>query len=75
MDKQSNSDDFDPKSFQGAANYVMELEGSASRCFPARGKLRTIAWLNSAFSGSYRRDADNPALNLGHPPRPAPRAA
>jgi high affinity Mn2+ porin len=42
---------------------VVELETRYS-LFTQPGKLRTIAWLNSAFSGSYRETLDNPALNL-----------
>jgi high affinity Mn2+ porin len=42
---------------------VVELETRYS-LFNQPGKLRTIAWLNSAFSGSYRETLDNPALNL-----------
>ena len=44
-------------------NYVLELETRYS-LFSQPGKLRTIAWLNSAFSGSYRETLDNPAFNL-----------
>jgi high affinity Mn2+ porin len=62
MDKESNSNDFDPKVFQ-RGEYVMELEERFS-LFGRPGKLRTIVWLNSAFSGSYRETLDNPALNL-----------
>ncbi|HEX4553807.1 MAG TPA: carbohydrate porin [Xanthobacteraceae bacterium] len=62
MDKQSNSNDFDPKVFQ-RGEYVLELEERFS-LFSRPGKLRTIAWLNSAFSGSYRETLDNPALDL-----------
>jgi high affinity Mn2+ porin len=42
---------------------VVELETRYS-LFSQPGKLRTIAWLNSAFSGSYRETLDDPALNL-----------
>ena len=43
--------------------YVVELETRYS-LFSQPGKLRTIAWLNSANSGSYRETLNNPALNL-----------
>jgi high affinity Mn2+ porin len=62
MDKESNSNDFDPKVFQ-RGEYVLELEERFS-LFSRPGKLRTIAWVNSAFSGSYRETLDNPALDL-----------
>ena len=41
----------------------LELETRYS-LFSQPGKLRTIGWLNSAYSGSYRETLDNPALNL-----------
>jgi high affinity Mn2+ porin len=62
MDAVSNSNSFDTKLFQ-RGEYVVELETRYS-LFSQPGKLRTIAWLNSAFSGSYRETLDNPALNL-----------
>jgi high affinity Mn2+ porin len=62
MDAVSNSSNFDTRIFQ-RGEYVMELETRYS-LFSQPGKLRTIAWLNSAFSGSYRETLDNPALNL-----------
>jgi high affinity Mn2+ porin len=62
MDAVSNSNNFDTKLFQ-RGEYVVELETRYS-LFSLPGKLRTIAWLNSAFSGSYRETLDNPALNL-----------
>jgi high affinity Mn2+ porin len=62
MDAVSNSNNFDTKIFQ-RGEYVVELETRYS-LFSRPGKLRTIAWLNSAFSGSYRETLDNPALNL-----------
>jgi high affinity Mn2+ porin len=62
MDKESNSNDFDLKVFQ-RGEYVLELEERFS-LFSRPGKLRAIAWLNSAFSGSYRETLDNPAHNL-----------
>jgi high affinity Mn2+ porin len=62
MDAESNSNNFDTRVFQ-RGEYVVELETRYS-LFSQPGKLRTIAWLNSAFSGSYRETLNNPALNL-----------
>jgi high affinity Mn2+ porin len=62
MQSVSNSNNFDTKVFE-RGTYVVELETRYS-LFTQPGKLRTIAWLNSAFSGSYRETLDNPALNL-----------
>ena len=62
IDGTSNSNNFDMRVFQ-RGNYVLELETRYS-LFSQPGKLRTIAWLNSAFSGSYRETLNNPALNL-----------
>jgi high affinity Mn2+ porin len=62
IDGTSNSNNFDMRVFQ-RGNYVLELETRYS-LFSQPGKLRTIAWLNSAYSGSYRETLDNPALNL-----------
>jgi high affinity Mn2+ porin len=58
----SNSNNFDTRVFE-RGNYVLELETRYS-LFSQPGKLRTIAWLNSAFSGSYRETLNSPALNL-----------
>ena len=58
----SNSNNFDPRVFE-RGSYVLELETRYS-LFSLPGKVRTIAWLNSAFSGSYRETLNNPALNL-----------
>jgi high affinity Mn2+ porin len=58
----SNSNNFDTRLFQ-RGNYVLELETRWS-LFSQPGKLRSIAWLNSAFSGSYRETLDNPVLDL-----------
>jgi high affinity Mn2+ porin len=58
----SNSNSFDTKVFQ-RGQYVIELETRYS-LFSHPGKLRTIAWLTSAFSGSYRETLDNPAFNV-----------
>jgi high affinity Mn2+ porin len=62
MDAESNSNSFDTRIFQ-RGTYALELETRYS-LFSQPGKLRTIAWLNSAYSGSYRETLDNPALNL-----------
>ena len=59
---QSNSNDFDMHVFR-RGNYVVELETRYS-LFSRPGKLRTIAWISSVFSGSYRETLDNPSLNL-----------
>ena len=58
----SNANNFDTQVFR-RGTYAMELETRWS-LFSLPGKLRTIAWLNSAFSGSYRETLDNPALAL-----------
>jgi high affinity Mn2+ porin len=58
----SNSNNFDTQVFQ-RGQYVAELETRYS-LFSRPGKLRTIGWVSSAFSGSYRETLDNPALNL-----------
>ncbi len=62
IDGTSNSNNFDMRVFQ-RGEYVLELETRYS-LFSQPGKLRTIAWLNSAYSGSYRDTLNNPALNL-----------
>ncbi len=62
IDGTSNSNNFDMRVFQ-RGSYVLELETRYS-LFSQPGKLRTIAWLNSAFSGSYRETLNNPAFNL-----------
>jgi high affinity Mn2+ porin len=62
MDRESNSNNFDSRVFQ-RGEYVIELE-TRYQLFSQPGKLRTIAWINSAYSGSYRETLDNPALNL-----------
>jgi high affinity Mn2+ porin len=62
MDAESNSANFDMRVFQ-RGTYALELEQRYA-LFGRPGKFRTIAWLNSAFSGSYRETLDNPALNL-----------
>ncbi len=62
IDATSNSNNFDTKVFQ-RGEYAVELETRYS-LFSQPGKLRTIAWLNSTFSGSYRETLNDPALNL-----------
>ncbi|WP_456637178.1 carbohydrate porin [Bradyrhizobium sp. USDA 10063] len=62
MQSVSNANSFDTNVFE-RGTYVLEYEGRYS-LFSLPGKIRTIAWLNSAFSGSYRETLDNPALNL-----------
>ncbi len=62
IDGTSNSNNFDMRVFQ-RGSYVLELETRYS-LFSQPGKLRTIAWLNSAHSGSYRETLNNPALDL-----------
>jgi high affinity Mn2+ porin len=59
---QSNSNNFDTR-VPERGSYVLELETRWS-LFSRPGKLRTIGWFNSAFSGSYRETLDNPALGL-----------
>ena len=62
VDAVSNSNNFDTKIFQ-RGGYVLELETRYS-LLSQPGKLRTIAWLNSAFSGSYRETLNDPPLDL-----------
>src|SRR5712672_3076078 len=62
MQSVSNSNSFDTNVLQ-RGTYALELETRFS-LFNQPGKLRTIAWLNSAFSGSYRETLNNPAFNL-----------
>ena len=62
MPVQSNANHFDMQVFK-RGSYAAELEMRYA-LFGRPGKLRTIGWLNSAFSGSYRETLDNPALNL-----------
>lgn len=59
---ESNSNSFDTRILQ-RGQYVVELETRYS-LFSQPGKLRTIGWLSSAFSGSYRDTLANPAFNL-----------
>jgi high affinity Mn2+ porin len=62
MDAVSNSNSFDTKVPQ-RGEYIVELE-TRYQLFSQPGKLRTIAWVNSANAGSYRDTLNNPALNL-----------
>ena len=62
MDAVSNSNSFDTKVPQ-RGEYVAEFETRYS-LFSQPGKLRTLAFLNSDFSGSYRETLNNPALNV-----------
>src|SRR5207244_13218817 len=62
MQSVSNSNSFDTNVFQRGM-YIVELETRYS-LFSQPGKLRTIAWFNSANSGSYRETLNNPAFNL-----------
>lgn len=62
MDAVSNSNNFDTNVFR-RGEYVVELE-TRYNLFSQPGKLRSIGWINSAFSGSYRETLDDPALNL-----------
>jgi high affinity Mn2+ porin len=62
MDAVSNSNNFD-MNIPGRGEYVVELE-TRYDLFGQPGKLRTLGFLNSDFSGSYRETLDNPALNL-----------
>ena len=62
MDAESNSNNFDTKVFR-RGEYAIELETRYS-LFSQPGRLRTIAWINSANSGSYRDTLNDPALNL-----------
>jgi high affinity Mn2+ porin len=58
----SNSNNFDMRVFE-RGNYVLELEMRYS-LFSLPGKLRSIGWFNSAYSGSYRETLNNPAFDL-----------
>jgi len=62
MDSESNSNNFDTKVFR-RGEYAVELE-TRYQLFSQPGKLRTIAWINSVNSGSYRDTLNDPALNL-----------
>ena len=58
----SNANSFDTRVFE-RGTYVLEFE-TRFQLFSQPGKLRTIAWLNSANSGSYSETLNNPAFNL-----------
>src|SRR5436190_4277685 len=58
----SNSNSFDSKVLERGM-YIAELE-TRYQLFSQPGKLRTIVWLNSVNSGSYRDTLNNPAFDL-----------
>ena len=58
----SNSNNFDTQVFR-RGQYVAELE-TRYTLFSRPGKLRTIGWVSSANSGSYRDTLNDPALNM-----------
>lgn len=58
----SNSNNFDTQVFR-RGQYVAELE-MRYNLFSRPGKLRTIGWVSSANSGSYRETLNDPALNM-----------
>jgi len=62
MDAESDSNNFDMNVFR-RGQYVVELE-TRYQLFGQPGKLRTLGFLNSSYSGSYRETLGNPALNL-----------
>jgi high affinity Mn2+ porin len=62
MQSVSNANSFDSK-VPERGTYVLELE-TRYQLFSQPGKLRTIGWFNSAYSGSYRDTLNNPAFNL-----------
>lgn len=62
MQSVSNSNSFDTRLLERGM-YIAELE-TRYQLFSQPGKLRTIAWLNSANSGSYRETLNNPAFDL-----------
>jgi high affinity Mn2+ porin len=62
MQSVSNSNSFDTRLLERGM-YLVELE-TRYQLFSQPGKLRTIAWLNSANSGSYRETLNNPAFDL-----------
>lgn len=59
---QSNSNNFDTRIFR-RGTYALEVE-KRFELFARPGKVRAIAWLNSANSGSYRETLEAPALDL-----------
>jgi high affinity Mn2+ porin len=58
----SNSNNFDTQVFR-RGQYVAELE-TRYEIFSRPGKLRTIGWVSSAYSGSYRDTLNDPTLNM-----------
>ncbi|MDA9431334.1 membrane protein [Bradyrhizobium sp. CCBAU 51627] len=62
MDAESNSNNFD-MNIGRRGEYVAELEMRYS-LFGQPGKLRTLGFVNSAYSGSYRETLDNPAFGV-----------
>ncbi|WP_439407794.1 carbohydrate porin [Bradyrhizobium sp. DASA03076] len=62
MDAVSNSNNFD-MNIGRRGEYVVELETRYS-LFGQPGKLRTLGFVNSDFSGSYRETLDNPAFGV-----------
>jgi high affinity Mn2+ porin len=62
MDATSNSNSFD-MNVPRRGEYVAELE-TRYQLFAQPGKLRTLVFLNSDYSGSYRETLNNPALNM-----------
>lgn len=62
VSSESNGNNFDMRLFK-RGSYVMELE-TRFALLGRPGKLRTIGWINSTFSGSYREALDNPQFGL-----------
>ena len=62
MPSESNSNYFD-MNIPKRGEYLVELENRYT-LFGRPGKLRTIGWVNSAFTGSFSDTLANPALNL-----------
>ena len=59
MDAESDANDFDMH-LGRRGQYVVELE-TRHQIFGQPGRLRSIGFVNSAWSGSYRQALDNPA--------------
>lgn len=62
VDAESNSNNYDMKLLR-RGEYVAELETRYS-LFGLPGKLRTLGFINSTYSGSYRETLNDPSLNL-----------
>jgi high affinity Mn2+ porin len=62
MPSESNSNYFDMK-LVSRGEYLIEMENRYS-LFGLPGKLRSIGWINSAFTGSFSETLANPFLNL-----------